>query len=166
MDMKPITPGVPDCSSIANPPFPRTIVEAWGVWEERDLAPPKRSRVAKGKDMVSEEECLLGYLRDQWIRSQLCQTYLIVPPSPNPAFHKRSNVKDIIIYGINACASTPQRCVEGWRLSFSKKKLSRKRRRGGLKTLVDSRISKGSLDKKLITPGIPNCSSFTNLAFQ
>ncbi|KAF7822101.1 uncharacterized protein G2W53_027556 [Senna tora] len=44
-------------------------------------------------------------------------------------------------------------------------KQSRTRKRDGLKRRVSSRISKGSLNKKLITPGIPDCSSFANLAF-
>ncbi|KAF7807976.1 uncharacterized protein G2W53_040137 [Senna tora] len=30
------------------------------VWEEGDLAPLGRSRVAKGEEVVSEEACLLG----------------------------------------------------------------------------------------------------------
>ncbi|KAF7807979.1 hypothetical protein G2W53_040140 [Senna tora] len=63
-----------------------------------------------------------------------------------------------------ACASSPQGCVGGERLSSSRKKRSRKRKRDGLRR-VSSRISKGSLYKKLITSSVPNCSSFANPAF-
>ncbi|KAF7822107.1 uncharacterized protein G2W53_027562 [Senna tora] len=56
-------------------------------------------------------------------------------------------------------------CVGGERLSSSKKKHSRKRRRDGFKRRVFSRISKRSLDKKPITPYVTDCSTFTNVAF-
>ncbi|KAF7835369.1 uncharacterized protein G2W53_010228 [Senna tora] len=46
-----------------------------------------------------------------------------------------------------------------------KKKQIRKRRTYGLRRRLSSRISMGSLDKKLVKPGVPDCSSFANPAF-
>ncbi|KAF7835317.1 uncharacterized protein G2W53_010176 [Senna tora] len=66
---------------------------------------------------------------------------------------------------MGACASRPQECVGGWRLSSSRKKQSPKKRIYGLKRRVSSRISKGSLDKKPVTSGVPNCSFFAYHAF-
>ncbi|XP_027360906.1 uncharacterized protein LOC113869019 [Abrus precatorius] len=63
---------------------------------------------------------------------------------------------------MGACVSTPQGCVGG-RLSSSKRK-TRKRRRGGLRRRVSSRLSKESLDKGDVT-GLPD-RSFANSAFQ
>ncbi|KAF7807982.1 uncharacterized protein G2W53_040143 [Senna tora] len=54
--------------------------------------------------------------------------------------------------------------VRGGRLSSSRKKQSQKMRNDGLKRKVSSWISKGSLDKKPITPGVPDCFSFANRA--
>ncbi|KAF7807974.1 hypothetical protein G2W53_040135 [Senna tora] len=64
---------------------------------------------------------------------------------------------------MGACALTPQKCVRGERLSSSRKKQSRKLRRGGLRRRVYSRKSMGSLDMKPITLGVPVCSSIAIL---
>ncbi|KAF7835339.1 uncharacterized protein G2W53_010198 [Senna tora] len=73
-------------------------------------------------------------------------------------------VKDIIIYGVDACGSTPLRSMGRGRLSSSRKKQSRKKRIDDLRIRVSSQISKGSLDKKSIMTGVPDCSSIANLA--
>ncbi|KAF7835326.1 plant/F14N23-31 protein [Senna tora] len=51
------------------------------------------------------------------------------------------------------------------RLSSSMKKKSRKRKTYGLKRRVSSQMSKGSWDKKTVTPSVLDCSSFANPAF-
>ncbi|KAF7835331.1 uncharacterized protein G2W53_010190 [Senna tora] len=49
-------------------------------------------------------------------------------------------------------------------MSYSRNKQSRKRRTKCLKRTRLSRISKGSLDKKHVTLGVPDCSSIANPA--
>ncbi|KAF7835353.1 uncharacterized protein G2W53_010212 [Senna tora] len=73
-------------------------------------------------------------------------------------------VKEIISYGLVACASTPLRSMGGWRLSSSKKNQSRKKRTDGLRRRVSSWISKGSFDKELVTLDVLDCSSIANPA--
>ncbi|KAF7835346.1 plant/F14N23-31 protein [Senna tora] len=50
-------------------------------------------------------------------------------------------------------------------LSSSWKKQSHKRKIDGLRRRVSFQTSKGSLDKKTITPGVPDCYSFANPTF-
>ncbi|KAF7835291.1 Retrovirus-related Pol polyprotein from transposon TNT 1-94 [Senna tora] len=109
---------------------------------------------------------VLRYLKDTFGHGLLFQKtlWLVMAGSETPKNVPDDVVKDIIIYGMDACGSTPLRCTGRGRLSSSKKKQSRKKRTDGLRRRVSSQISKGSLDKKSIMTGVPDCSSIANLA--
>ncbi|OIW10515.1 hypothetical protein TanjilG_15887 [Lupinus angustifolius] len=64
---------------------------------------------------------------------------------------------------MGACVSTPKGCIGGRSSSNSKRKI-RKRKNGGLRRKVPSRLSKGSLDK-IDVPALPD-RSFVNPTFQ
>ncbi|KAF7835314.1 plant/F14N23-31 protein [Senna tora] len=143
--------------------------------------------------MLSEEECLLGYRRDHLIRSLLRNSFWLLFLHQY-AFHKSieeawfdslvifdydcdddfySVPNDVLsLNGIEEQFFSSFRAftkesgfVGGKRLSSSRKKQSCKGRIDGYRRKVFCRISKGSLDRKPVILGVPDCSSFTNLAF-
>ncbi|KAF7835311.1 plant/F14N23-31 protein [Senna tora] len=126
--------------------------------------------------MFSEEECLLGYLRDHLIRSLLRNSFWLLFLHQY-AFHKSIEeawFDSVVIFDYDCdddFYSVPNDVLSlngiegGKRLSSSTKKQSCKGRIDGYRRKVSCRISKGSLDRKPVILGVPDCSSFTNLTF-
>ncbi|KAF7807990.1 uncharacterized protein G2W53_040151 [Senna tora] len=151
-DKKPIALGKPDCSSFAKPSFHRSI-EGHGCVGGKRLSSSKEKQSHKrrrdGLKRKVSSRISLGLLNKKPITQGVtnCSTFT------NPAFH--GSIEE-------ECFDSNAECFGGGEFSYSKKKQSRKRRKGGLKRRVSLWITKGSLDKNSITPGIHYFSSFAN----
>ncbi|KAF7807977.1 hypothetical protein G2W53_040138 [Senna tora] len=143
LDKKTIMPGVLDCSSFFKPAFHGSIEEAWF-----DSIAVFDSDFNNNYQSVSD---------DVRCKDDSCK------PSISSSSSRIGERYDNSWYGhvcVNASGGVGRE-----RLNSSKKKQSHKRKRDGVKRRESSRISEGSLDKKPITPGVTNCSTFANPTF-